>query len=92
MRQLYFGTLVLALCCSCADNVKYGLFRNTCFKDLNTMAVGKALKVTITFIKKYSKKIYLVIKWSKKISLEQFVPITYTLENKLFAAATSADL
>ena len=50
--KLYCYTLVLALHCYCGDNIKYDLFRNTPFKQSNSMAVGKALRVTVNI--KYS--------------------------------------
>ena len=37
--------------CYCGDNVKCGLFQNTCFKERNNMAVGKTLRVTTNFYK-----------------------------------------
>ena len=49
------------------------------------MAVGKAQRITINF---YKKQCLSVITRKKNHSSKQAISITYTLEKKVFAAAT----
>ena len=58
---------------------------NTCFKEWNTMVVGKALRITIIF---HKKQCLPLITRKKKHSLKQTVSVPCTLEKKVFAAAT----
>ena len=52
-------------------------FQSTCFKECNNMAVEN-----------FYKEFLLVIIWNKKHLLNQIVPTTYTLNKKVFVAAT----
>ena len=60
------------------------LFQNTSVKEHIDMAVEKALRVTINF---YKNSVLQLSHKKKKHSLKQVIPITYTLEKKLFVAA-----
>ena len=75
---------MLALYCYCRDNVKQGLFQNTCFKGSNTKAAEKNLRQPINFCKK-------IISSSYQIELKTFIEASCknnnTLEKKLFVAA-----
>ena len=53
------------------------------------MAVGKNLRVATDF---YKKICLLVIAWNKKHLSKQILSITYTLEIKFFAVASSGGL
>ena len=64
-------------------------FQNTCFKERNSMAVGKALGVMINVCKK---QFLLVVTWNKKHSTKQVISMTYKLEKRFFAAATFEEL
>ena len=50
--QPNFETLVLALCCYCGDNVKYGVLSKILFQRKQQHGGWENLRVTINFYKK----------------------------------------
>ena len=88
--QHLFGTLMLVLCC-CGDHVKYKLLSKHLF--LLLLLFFQRRQEHGCWQSHGNNKMLLkwclsLIKWHKKTSMKQAVPITCALEERLFASAT----
>ena len=67
-------------------DIKYGLFQNTCFKKQQHGSCKKSLLINLY------KKSFPSIKLEQEHTSKQAVPITYTLGEKFFVAASFESL
>ena len=73
------AVLVPVLPCCCRDNVKYGLFVKHLFQRKQEHGGWKKCQDNNELLLKITS---LVIKWNKRNSSKQVIPITYLLEKR----------
>ena len=85
IREIHFGTLVLANHCYSGNKKKWTSFRlHLSQRKQEPHAVEKNLRVSIYF---YKKLCLLVLTWSKKHVLKQVMQVKYTLVKTFFAVS-----